>query len=279
MHQRAAESDLIIVNHHLFFADLALREWEYASLLPDYEALVFDEAHDIEDVATQYFGMQVSNYRVEELARDTEATLKVKKLESAEVSALLWLSCGAAPISSLNCSRAPKTAPIFITGRASWKSIGVAYSSLLNALVHLETELGRLKDRPEEVNNLMRRAGELRQAFQAVLEGKERNTVYWWERRGRGVFMEATPIDVAPILRERLFGSVDTVVLTSATLAVGGNFDFLKRRLGIENAKERVLDSHFDYPRQALLYTPAAFAGPPRAEFHAPWRRKKLSSS
>ena len=76
MHQRAAESDLIIVNHHLFFADLALRENDYARLLPDYDALVFDEAHDIEDVATQYFGLQVSNYRVEELARDTEATLK-----------------------------------------------------------------------------------------------------------------------------------------------------------------------------------------------------------
>ena len=72
--------------------------------------------------------------------------------------------------------------------------------------------------------------------------------------------MEATPIDVAPILRERLFESVDTVILTSATLAVGGNFDFLKRRLGIENAKERILDSHFDYPSQALLYTPAASA-------------------
>ena len=81
MHQRAAESDLIIVNHHLFFADLALRGTEFASLLPDYEALVFDEAHDIEDVATQYFGLQVSNYRVEELARDTEATLKVEGTE------------------------------------------------------------------------------------------------------------------------------------------------------------------------------------------------------
>ena len=73
-------------------------------------------------------------------------------------------------------------------------------TSLLNALVLMETELGRLKDRPEEVNNLMRRAIELRQALQAVLEGKERNMVYWWERRGRGVFVEATPIDVAPVL-------------------------------------------------------------------------------
>jgi len=144
---------------------------------------------------------------------------------------------------------------------------GGAYGSLLNALVGLETELSRLKDRPEEVNNLIRRGGELRQGFQAVMEGQDRGVVYWWERRGRGVFLEATPIDVAPILRQRLFESVDTVILTSATLAVGGNFDFLKRRLGIENAKERILDSHFDYTRQAMLYTPLHLPDPREPTF------------
>jgi ATP-dependent DNA helicase DinG len=266
MHQRAAASDLIIVNHHLFFADLALRGTEVASLLPDYEALVFDEAHDIEDVATQYFGLQVSNYRVEELARDTEATLKLKGLQAAEV---LHAVAELRRRADLFFELFPKqeTRANFAHREAFLKTHGSAYDSLLNALVRLETELGRLKDRPEEVNNLMRRAGELRQAFQAVMEGKERNMVYWWERRGRGVFLEATPIDVAPILRERLFASVDTVILTSATLAVGGNFDFLKRRLGVDNAKERILDSHFDYSRQALLYTPLHLPDPREPTF------------
>ena len=73
--QRALESDIIIVNHHLFFADLALRQGDFASILPDYSVLVFDEAHEIEDVATQYFGVMVSNYRIEELVRDTEKVL------------------------------------------------------------------------------------------------------------------------------------------------------------------------------------------------------------
>jgi ATP-dependent DNA helicase DinG len=261
MRQRAAASDLIIVNHHLFFADLALRGTEVASLLPGYEALVFDEAHDIEDVATQYFGLQVSSYRVEELARDTELTLKAKGLKSAEVlHAVAELRRRSDLFFELFPSAETRSN---FDHRESFLNVhGGAYSSLLNALVRLETELGRLKDRPEEVNNLVRRAVELRQALQAVMEGKERNMVYWWERRGRGVFLEATPIDVAPILRERLFGSVDTVILTSATLAVGGNFDFLKRRLGIENAKERILDSHFDYPRQVLLYTPLHLPDP-----------------
>jgi ATP-dependent DNA helicase DinG len=266
MHQRAAASDLIIVNHYLFFADLALRGTEVASLLPDYEALVFDEAHDIEDVATQYFGLQVSNYGVEELARDTEATLKLKGLKSNEVLHAVAELRRRAELFFELFPKAESRAN-FDHREAFLKTHGGAYASLLNALVLLGTELGGLKDRPEEVNNLVRRAGELRQAFQAVLEGKELNMVYWWERRGRGVFLEATPIDVAPILRERLFASVDTVILTSATLAVGGNFDFLKRRLGIENAKERILDSHFDYPSQALLYTPLHLPDPREPTF------------
>jgi ATP-dependent DNA helicase DinG len=266
MHQRAAASDLIIVNHHLFFADLALRGTEVASLLPDYEALVFDEAHDIEDVATQYFGLQVSNYRVEELARDTEATLKLKGLKSGEVlHAVAELRRRADTFFELFPNA--ETRANFDHREAFLQVHGSAYGSLVNGLVRLETELGRLKERPEEVNNLMRRSVELRQGFQAVMEGKERSVVYWWERRGRGVFLEATPIDVAPILRQRLFESGRTVILTSATLAVGGNFDFLKRRLGIDNAKERILDSHFDYPSQAMLYTPLHLPDPREPTF------------
>jgi len=266
MHQHAAAADLIIVNHHLFFADLAIRGSEVASLLPDYEALVFDEAHDIEDVATQYFGLQVSNYRFEELARDTEATLKLKGMKSDEVlHAVAELRRRAELFFELFPNQETRSS---FDNRDSFLQVhGGSYASLLSALVRLETELGRLKDRPEEVNNLMRRAVELRQALQAVLEGKERNMVYWWERRGRGVFVEATPIDVAPVLKQRLFESVDTVILTSATLAVGGNFDFLKRRLGIENAKERILDSHFDFPSQALLYTPLHLPDPREPTF------------
>jgi ATP-dependent DNA helicase DinG len=266
MHQRASESDLIIVNHHLFFADLALRQMEYSSLLPDYAAIVFDEAHEIEDVATQYFGIQISNYRVEELARDTEATLRMKALPSADVL----------PAVGELRRRAEMLFEAFPKqeGRNNFANReefvaahrGV-YSALLNAFVRLESELSRLKERPEEINNLARRANELRQAFEFVLESRERNFVYWWERRGRGVFLEASPIDVSAILRERLFGKVESTILTSATLAVGGRFDFLKSRLGLETAKERIFDSHFDFGQQALLYTPAHLPDPREPDF------------
>jgi len=266
MHQRAAESDLIIVNHHLFFADLALKQSDYASLLPDYTAVVFDEAHEIEDVATQYFGLKVSNYKMEELARDTEATLKAKALEGGEVpGAVRELRRRSELFFELFPAGDGRTN---FDNRESFLDVRRGtYSALVNALIRLETELLGVKDRPEEINNLAWRAAEVRQALEVIMESKDRTLVYWWERRGRGVFIEASPIDVSPILRERLFGQVRTVILTSATLAVGGKFDFLKRRLGVEMAREKILESHFDFSRQAILYTPLHLPDPRHAEF------------
>ncbi|MGH9468725.1 MAG: ATP-dependent DNA helicase [Terriglobia bacterium] len=266
MHQRAAESDLIVVNHHLFFADLALRDSEHASLLPDYSAVVFDEGHEIEDVATQYFGIHVSNFRVEELARDTDSALRLKDLRLPEVAKATAelrrrsdLFFELFPASERRSSFDQRE-EFVATNRG-------ALSALLNAFVRLDTELNRVKDRPEELLNLAARAGALREDVEAVLEGREPNRVYWWERRGRGVFLEATPIDVSSLLRERLFERVDTVILTSATLAVAGNFDFLKSRLGIENAKEKIFASHFNFQEQALLYTPAHLPDPRHPDF------------
>ena len=266
MHQRAAESDLLIVNHHLFFADLALRQNDYSALLPEYAALVFDEAHDMEDVATQYFGVEVSSYRMEELARDTEATLRLKGVKSNEVLAAV--------------GELRRRADVFFElfpgaeGRSNFDNRDTflkvnrgAYSSLSNALMLLQTELSRVPERPEEINNMMKRAKELRATLEIVMESHERNMVYWWERRGRGVFVQATPIDVSALLREKLFEQVESVILTSATLAVGGSFDFLKRRLGVQNAKERVFSSHFDYANQSLLYTPIHLPDPRQPDF------------
>jgi ATP-dependent DNA helicase DinG len=266
MHQRAAEANLIIVNHHLFFADLALKNSGHSSLLPDYAAIVFDEAHEIEDVATRYFGVQVSTYRVEELARDTEATARLRQLRIPDVLAAV--------------GEMRRRSDLFFNlfpdseGRSSFENRDQflennqgAYSSLLNAFVRLETELMRVKDRPEEIANLARRAAELRGCFEIVLESQSRNMVFWWERRGRGMFLEAAPIDVSSILRERLFDAVNTVILTSATLAIARKFDFLKARLGIQNAKEKIFPSHFNFAEQALLYVPAHLPDPRDPEF------------
>ena len=259
MHQRAQEADLIIVNHHLFFADLAIRQEDFGSILPEYSAVVFDEAHEIEDVASDYFGRQLSSYRFDELARDTENMLRVLQIDAGPLRRHL------ARMRERGRSffeRFPEREGRFPFGPAErhafLDSSREEYGELAAAVKRVEAELSALTPRPEEVIAMARRAAEMRRELAFLMESEEKSYVYWYERRGRGVFLAATPIDVSEILRERLFGQFDTVVLTSATLAVGGRFDYLKQRLGVMPANEIVLPQEFDYPSQALLYIPRA---------------------
>jgi ATP-dependent DNA helicase DinG len=257
MRQRAAEADIIIVNHHLFFADLALKDDDFHSILPEYSAVIFDEAHEIEDVASDYFGRQISNYRFEELSRDAEQTLRTLQMSSpAVVKRTMRIRersreffDGFPP----RDGRFPFTRP----ERESFLSQHhETYDSLMTALKGLETELAAMTSKPEELIRIGRRSFEIRQELAFLFESDEKNYVYWYERRNKGVFLTATPIDVSQILRARLFEQFDTVVLTSATLTVGGRFEFIRQRLGIDHVKERTLPPEFDYGEQALLYLP-----------------------
>ncbi len=261
MHQKAAEADIIIVNHHLFFADLAVRREDMASILPDYNAVIFDEAHEIEDIAGQYFGYAVSSYRVQELRRDIAAMSRVRKFGSEELDRILirldeialhffGLLPGADGRSSF-------------TGRAGFlEQHGEIYADLLAAFDLLASHLKLIADAPQEVIPLFRRAQELRSALQFLIEGDNPLFVHWIEKRGRGTFVQATPIDVADVLREHLWDKVDTAVLTSATLAVAGKFDYVQARLGLDNPRTLIVESHFQYSSQALLYIPNHLPSP-----------------
>ncbi|MFZ1032406.1 MAG: ATP-dependent DNA helicase, partial [Candidatus Acidiferrales bacterium] len=259
MHQRAQEADLIIVNHHLFFADLAIRQDDFGSILPEYSAVVFDEAHEIEDVASDYFGRRVSSYQFEELMLDTEAMLRILKIEATPLRKHLMRVRERA---RTFFETFPEREGRFPFGAAERKSFlernHEAFDDLCAALKRIETELSATNPKPEEVITLARRTAELRREFEFLLESEEKGYVYWYERRGKGIILTATPIDVSEILREQLFERFDTVVLTSATLAVGGRFDFLKQRLGVMPAKETVLPQEFDFREQALLYIPTS---------------------
>jgi ATP-dependent DNA helicase DinG len=257
MHQRAQEADLVIVNHHLFFADLAIRQDDFGSILPEYSAVVFDEAHEIEDVASDYFGRQLSSYRFEELGRDTENMLRVLRIEAASLRRHLTRLRERARSFFERFPEREGRFPFGPAERASFlEQNREAYDDLATAAKRIETELAAITPKPEEVIALARRAAEMRRELAFLLESEEKSYVYWYERRGRGVFLAATPIDVSEILREKLFGRFDTVILTSATLAVEGRFDYLKQRLGVLPAKESVLPQEFDYRTQALFYIP-----------------------
>jgi len=270
MQNRAKEADLIIVNHHLFFADLALKQDDFGSILPEYSAVVFDEAHEMEDVASDYFGQQISNFRFEELARDADHAMRLTKTGSPT---LLRRTQRIREKSRAFFDSFPPRDGRFPFTRQEREAFleqnREGYDALLNACKAMETEFAALTQKPEELTRIARRSFEIRQELSFLFESNEKNYVYWFERRNKGVFLAATPIDISQILREKLFEAFDTVILTSATLTVAGRFEFIRQRLGLDHAKECALPPEFDFQQQALLYLPqkmpdvrdAGFAG------------------
>ncbi|HLJ48268.1 MAG TPA: ATP-dependent DNA helicase [Bryobacteraceae bacterium] len=261
MHQRAMESDIIIVNHHLFFADLAVKEEEFGGIIPEYAAVIFDEAHDIEDVAGQYFGANISTYQVQDLVRDVSAVSRRKEFGTQELDRIL----------DAVQDRAEMFFMLFgdTEGRTGFRGQDAflelheeKYNNFLHALELLGAHLQLIKSVPEEVYPLFRRTKEISQALTFWMQSGNKQFVYWTERRGRGCFLQATPIDVSSLLEEKLFDSLDTVILTSATLAVEGHFEFAQRRLGIRHARTLVVPSHFDFQTQSLLYVPQHMPDP-----------------
>jgi ATP-dependent DNA helicase DinG len=292
MRRRGMESDIIIVNHHLFFADLAIKLQADgapdAGILPEAAAVIFDEAHELEDVAGNYFGISVSNLRVDDLARDVEASLQHNRMLSASLSGALG---SLREKSQFFFSVLPPGEGRFAfdTRREFLEENGDEFIAFNQALTRLAGELEGLPQKPEEIFNFVRRAQEIQAQLAFAMESEDRNTVFWIERRGgrgnkreghgfsradggrpvlgasapeagirgrQNVFLQATPIDVGPILRDCLWSKLECAVLTSATLAVGGGFEYIRKRLGFEHARESVLPSHFDYQQQALFYVP-----------------------
>jgi ATP-dependent DNA helicase DinG len=275
MHRRALEADLIIVNHHLLFADLSLKRTGIpgVSLLPSYSAVIFDEAHEVEEVAGQYFGVSVSNYRLDDLANDCEALFGkgtgTPELHSAirrlEHNSELFFGLLAGPEGRIGFSE-----------REEFRDEhGATCGNLFSALDGLHSALASLPaaepDQPtaarEDAQRCLERTLELRSELEFLLESNNSNFVFWIERRGRGLFLQATPVDVSTLLEEHLFRDTDTVVMTSATLSVGGSMDFVRRRLGLRYARDFVLESPFDYGSQAILYLPHDLPDPRQPRF------------
>ncbi len=283
MRQRATDADVIVVNHHLFFADLALRNGAYGAVLPDYAAVILDEAHQIEDVASEYFGVQISNYQIDDLLRDA-GYLKINdreiEKELSRISARIqrfadsfWVSFregrgleGRFTLAARCSSSAGREGADYededTQAGMLANPLQDAVAALDNSLHRLETTLAILKDASPDAENILRRTRELRFALNFIVKADDQTFVYWLERRGRGVFLRASPIDVSGLLQDKLFEKVPTVILTSATLSSAGNFRFIRERLGLDEAEEMMAESIFDFHEQAVLYLPAKMPDP-----------------
>jgi ATP-dependent DNA helicase DinG len=280
---RAAEADVLLVNHHLFFADLAMRTSRAGvEILPEHDVVVFDEAHALEEVATEYFGLQVSSYRLEELGRDATravadrpdlvsfmkaATGELRKagdqffqgvadgLRGGGHRAPRGRRFGPSQPES-ESARAPLTAEILAPLARDFDRVDEALHALRDLLSDADTPA---------LAQLARRAGELRVELAAVTAMKEPSRVYFGEIRGRGVFLRAAPIDVAEELQERLYRRTDTVVFTSATLAAQGRFDYFRRSVGLApefDVGEVRFEGPFDFGRQAAIVSPEGMPEP-----------------
>jgi len=307
MRQKAAEADVIVVNHHLFFADLALRTSSAgdtgAAVLPKYDAVVFDEAHAVEEVATEHFGAQLSSFRVGELARDALRSLqdRPERVEALGLATRLLregrdffdVAVESAPerqTQPVRSSRKGGGGPPAVQSEGRWALIPGALrpaeaerQKLAEAIRALGAALSGTGD--EELGLLERRCLVLNADLELFSETKRRpDLIHWAESRGGHLFLHASPIDVKGLLQDKLYDRIGPVVFTSATLAVGGQLQYFAQRIGLSDdsgplfpLETHVLASPFDYQSNAALYLPRqmpdpqdpAFAGAVAGELRA----------
>jgi ATP-dependent DNA helicase DinG len=269
MRRRAAESNLVIINHHLFFTDLEIKmKAPDAAVLPSATAIVFDEAHELEQIASDCFGVAVSNRRVEDLVwdirkgtSDADRRAEVSKVAGTVVErfALLW---AAMPGKKEPARMEFDGRPEFVVARDE------IYMGVLSALQLLHTVLKAVGQDDESVASLVQRTGQLFSELRFLVESTSDSAVFWIERRlaGNGkalnTFIQATPIDVSEILEASVFETYDTAIVTSATLAVQKGFVHIRKALGIAQAEEIIVPSLFDYPKQSILYMPKDIPDP-----------------
>jgi ATP-dependent DNA helicase DinG len=276
----AEQAQLVLVNHHLYFADRALRaSHPGAKVLPDHDAVIFDEAHQLEDVATEHFGARVSTPRLAELVRDAHVALARAPLWTGRgsleaIHAVERAGIGLFAHVRAALAEAPRPAGDALgrvplpAGRFDHAERQAAWFKLDTALEDL-ARLAEAEGQPPpdaepdldagaraQLGGLSRRARELRDALAAIAEQRQKNHVYWGEVRPAGTFLTASPIDVADLVRRHIVTAGPTPIFTSATLAAAGDFSYVRARLGLDDADELLVASPFDYERQALLYVP-----------------------
>lgn len=274
MRADAQLADLVVVNHHLFFADLSLRDSVFGEVIPGHDAVIFDEAHKIEEIATNYFGQYISNYRISDVVRDAQSELRAAKIADKDTSAAL--------------DALLRRSQIFFEqfignedGRRRLRKPDVRdcqaeAEDLLNALRLMTDFLSSIQKAPESIKLLSKRFMELGELLTDILSMDKEDYIYCVEVRRRGVFLQSFPIDVSNHLKEKLYPKPKGIVFTSATLATDNNFDFIKSRLGIEGATSLIIESPFNYKTQSVFYLAADLPEPNSSLFAGKAARRIL---
>lgn len=267
LRREAARSDLLVVNHHLLFSDLAVRRSGYGEVLPRYEAVIFDEAHHLEEVATAFFGYSFTRYQVLDLVADVERRA-LSELTGKKKKQQAVLGAARAVDGHLEqfFSQFPPEKGRFPLSGLLEKQPGLVSGrdTMVRGLTRLADAMEGLDSLAEPWEQYGARALDLAARLEAItaesfsdLPEEEIRSVHWYERREKNLVLTSTPIDVADDLRETLYSMVRSTVFTSATLSTHGDFSYFKQRLGLPEYTETIsFPSPFDYEGRSLLYVP-----------------------
>ena len=256
LRSRAARARIIIVNHHLFFADMKVKEGGFGEIIPRFQVAVFDEAHTVEEIAASYFGESISTHQLFEFTGDLEKAVNNKK-KILHTKATGHLKIIRAEIENLKG---------FFPGRKEKGRLKDDDLSRIDEgpVLNIRNALQSIRDDPElkasnndKLRTLLTRAKELKQTLEDILRKKEGNWLSWYERRNKNLTLYASPLDISQSLDQSLYEKVEDVVFTSATLSTGGTFTYIHSRLGLpEKFIQGIYPSDFDFETQTLMYIP-----------------------
>lgn len=264
--REAAEAEVVVVNHHLFFADVSVREEGFAQLLPSADAVIFDEAHQLPEVASDFFGVSMSGHQLRNLSRDVIAE------DIKEQSGLRELRSAAESLERAVMDFRLALGPAL--RRFAWNeasnnpAVTSALTSLREELSGLAEMLNTVAGRGPGLANCARRALEIVERLEDVCEGDTHDDIVWIETSARSFQMRRTPLNVATSFRTRVRAlGAKSWIYTSATLAVGEDFTHFTTRLGLDEARTARWTSPFDYEHQALLYLPPSMPEPSAPDY------------
>ena len=267
LRSRAAGARIIIVNHHLFFADMKVKEGGFGEIIPRFQVAVFDEAHAVEEIAASYFGENVSTRQLSDFVGEFERELKGKK-EDVKRKATGHLKSIRAETEILKGFFLDKKEKGRLEDDDLSRMDEGPVRNIRNALSAIRENPGLKASENDKIRTLLARAKELKEALEDILGKKGEDWLNWYERRNKSLVLYTSPLDISQSLNQWLYEKLETVVFTSATLSTGGAFTYIHSRLGLpENYIQGIYLSDFDFTTQALMYIPEKMPLPADPDF------------
>ena len=263
--RQAMDADIVVINHHLYFSDLSLKQDGFGELLPEADVLIFDEAHQLPDIAANFYGEQITLRQIEMLCRET---VQAEAAEAAESRSLQRLADALARrAADFRLALQPFAQKGEWERIANARAVQAALADLRTAMAELAAEQEPMIGRGKELAVCFRRLQALMLGLEAFLE-TDANQVSWYELSERSFRLVRSPLDVAESFREQLqLADFRSVFFTSATLSSQQSFRYYCDRLGLADIDSASFESPFDYTRQALLYLPQHLPDPSDQRF------------